>query len=201
MFPDAARHYHESLSVLLEAGDFVWLFKPLTGLAEVATEIGRPETAARLLGAVDGLLHHTGARLLPFDRPIYERAESAARTALGDDGYDATSRASRDGTPEEWLAAADVVVTAAEEDARSPRRRGAGRHAALTDRELEVLRLLTARRTDREIADALFLSPRTVGSHVAAILGKLGVHSRQDAVTQARQRGLLPNEPDASQYT
>jgi DNA-binding CsgD family transcriptional regulator/tetratricopeptide (TPR) repeat protein len=200
-FPDAARHYRDSLRALVEAGDFIWLFKPLTGLAEVAAEIGRPETAAGLLGAVDGLLHHTGARLLAFDRPIYERAESAARTALGEDGFGAKSRASRDGTPEDWLAAADAVVTAAAEDARSPRRRGAGEHAGLTDRELEVLRLLTARRTDREIAEALFLSPRTVGSHVAAILGKLGVHSRQDAVAQARQQGFLPHEPDASRYT
>ena len=199
-FPDAARNYRDSLRALLEASDFVWLFKPLTGLAEVAAEIGRPETASRLLGAVDGLLHHTGARLLPFDQPIYERAERAARTALGEDGFGATSRASRAGTPEDWLAAADAVVTAAE-DARSPRRRGAGEHAGLTDRELEVLRLLTARRTDREIAEALFLSRRTVGSHVAAILGKLGVHSRQDAVVQARQRGVLLNEPDASRYT
>jgi predicted ATPase/DNA-binding CsgD family transcriptional regulator len=200
-FLDGARHYRDSLRALLEASDFVWLFKPLTGLAEVAAEIGHLETAAQLLGAVDGLLLWTGARLLPFDRPIYERAENAARTALGEDGFGATSRASRDGRPEDWLAAADAVVAAAAEDARSPRRRGAGEHAGLTDRELEVLGLLTARRTDREIAEALFLSPRTVGSHVAAILGKLGVHSRQDAVVQARQRGLLPKEPDASRYT
>jgi DNA-binding CsgD family transcriptional regulator len=64
-----------------------------------------------------------------------------------------------------------------------------------------VLRLLAAGRTDREIADALFVSRRTVNSHVANILGKLGVHSRQDAVAQARQRGLLPHEPDTSRYT
>ena len=198
-FPDAARHYRDSLRALLEASDFVWLFKPLTGLAEVASAIGRPEIAAQLLGTVDGLLLRTGARLLPFDRPIYERAESAARTVLGEE-FGATSRASRDGRSEDWLAAADAVVTAAEET-RSPRRRGAGEQSGLTDRELEVLRLLTERRTDREIAEALFVSPRTVGSHVAAILGKLGVHSRQDAVLQARQRGLLPNEPGASRYT
>jgi DNA-binding CsgD family transcriptional regulator len=44
-----------------------------------------------------------------------------------------------------------------------------------------VLRLLAAGRTDREIADALFVSRRTVNSHVANILGKLGVRSRREA--------------------
>ena len=200
-FSDAARHYRDSLRLLLEAGDFVWLFKPLTGLAEIAAEIGRPEVAARLLGTVDGLLDSTGARLLPFDRPIYERAESAARTALGEDGFVAASRVGRDGGSEDWLAAAEAVVTAAEEDARSPRRRGAGEQAGLTARELEVLRLLADGKTDREIAETLFVSRRTVNAHVASILGQLGVHSRQDAVARARQRGLLPDQPDASRYT
>jgi DNA-binding NarL/FixJ family response regulator len=56
-------------------------------------------------------------------------------------------------------------------------------------------------KSDRQIAEALFVSRRTVNTHVANILGQLGVHSRQDAVAQARQRGLLPHEPDASRYT
>jgi LuxR family maltose regulon positive regulatory protein len=64
-----------------------------------------------------------------------------------------------------------------------------------------VLHLLAAGWVDREIAEALFVSRRTVNSHVASILGKLGVHSRQDAVAQARQRGLLPDQPGASRYT
>ncbi len=200
-FSDAARYYRDSLRFLLDASDFVWLFKPLTGLAEVAAAIGRPEIAAWLLGAVDGLLDSTGARLLPFDRPIYERAESAARMALGEDGFEATAQASRDGTPEDWLATADAVVSAAEQEARSPRRRGAGNQAGLTARELEVLRLLADGKTDRQIAEALFVSRRTINAHVASILGQLGVHSRQDAVAQARQQRLLPNEPDTSRYT
>ncbi len=200
-FSDAARHYRDSLGVLLEAGDFAWLYKPLAGLAEVAAEVGHPEVAVRLVGAVDELLDSTGARLMPFDRPIYERAENAARTALGNDGFNAASRASREFKPEDWLAAADAVVTATEEEARSPRRRGAGEHARLTAREMEILRLVADGMTDLQIAEALFVSRRTINAHVASILGQLGVHSRQDAVAQARQRGLLPNEPDATRYT
>ncbi|HEX2280827.1 MAG TPA: LuxR C-terminal-related transcriptional regulator, partial [Thermomicrobiales bacterium] len=200
-FADAAHHYRDSLRSLLDAGDFVWLFKPLTGLAHIAAEIGRPDAAARLLGAVDGLLDSTGARLLPFDRPIYERAESAALAALGGDDMAARSRASRDGKPEDWLAEAEELLTAAQENARAPRRRGSGDRAGLTTRELEVLHLLADGKTDRQIAEALFVSRRTVNAHVASILGQLDVHSRQDAVAEARQRGLLSHQAGASRYT
>jgi DNA-binding CsgD family transcriptional regulator/tetratricopeptide (TPR) repeat protein len=54
--------------------------------------------------------------------------------------------------------------------------------AMLTSRELEVLRLLHADLTNNEIADQLYLSPKTVEHHVSSILAKLGVSSRRDAV-------------------
>ena len=60
-----------------------------------------------------------------------------------------------------------------------------------TPRERDVLRLLVARRTDREIAAALFLSPRTVQWHVASILGKLGAASRREAAAMAVARDLV----------
>jgi DNA-binding CsgD family transcriptional regulator len=59
-----------------------------------------------------------------------------------------------------------------------PSREGVAR---LSRREREVLRLLAIRYTDREIADTLFISYRTVTTHVANILNKLGVNSRRDA--------------------
>jgi DNA-binding NarL/FixJ family response regulator len=61
----------------------------------------------------------------------------------------------------------------------------------LTRREREVLHLLATGLTDREIAETLFVSPRTINSHVASILGKLGVAHRRDAVALARERGWL----------
>jgi DNA-binding NarL/FixJ family response regulator len=56
----------------------------------------------------------------------------------------------------------------------------AAAEARLTRRELEVLRLLAARWTDREIADALFISHRTATTHVARIRCKLGIRSRRE---------------------
>jgi DNA-binding CsgD family transcriptional regulator len=61
----------------------------------------------------------------------------------------------------------------------------------LTERELEVLRLVAAGHSDREIADALFISPRTVGVHVSRLLAKLGVPSRAAATALAMRHRLV----------
>jgi DNA-binding NarL/FixJ family response regulator len=63
------------------------------------------------------------------------------------------------------------------------------------------LRLLAKGKTDREIAELLFVSRRTVNAHVTNILSQLGVHSRHEAVARARELALLPETADASRYT
>jgi DNA-binding CsgD family transcriptional regulator len=62
----------------------------------------------------------------------------------------------------------------------------------LTYRELEILPLLVAGRTNAEIAQVLVISPRTVGVHVSRILHKLGAARRTEAADIARRRGLVP---------
>jgi DNA-binding CsgD family transcriptional regulator len=62
----------------------------------------------------------------------------------------------------------------------------------LTARELEVLSLAASGRTDREIAEALFLSPRTVHHHMASVFAKMGVSTRTAAVSAAQAVGVLP---------
>jgi DNA-binding NarL/FixJ family response regulator len=62
-----------------------------------------------------------------------------------------------------------------------PRRATRSNPNGLTSREQEVLELIAEGMTDAEIADRLVLSARTVGHHVSAILGKLGVRTRKDA--------------------
>jgi DNA-binding NarL/FixJ family response regulator len=66
-----------------------------------------------------------------------------------------------------------------------------GPGAGLSPREVEVLRLLVEGRSDREIAAALAISPRTVMRHVAGILNKLGVSSRTAAATIAIRTDLV----------
>ena len=61
----------------------------------------------------------------------------------------------------------------------------------LTDRELDVLRLLARGRQNKEIANELWISERTVKFHVSAILSKLGVGNRTEAVGKAAQVGLV----------
>ena len=65
----------------------------------------------------------------------------------------------------------------------------------LSERELDVLRSLTAGQTNREIAEELFISGETVKSHVSAIIGKLGVRDRTQAAIFAIRHGgdLIPS--------
>jgi DNA-binding CsgD family transcriptional regulator/tetratricopeptide (TPR) repeat protein len=63
--------------------------------------------------------------------------------------------------------------------------------ARLTTRQLEILALVCEGRRDAEIAAECFLSTKTVGHHVSAILGKLGVRSRGEASAAAMARGIL----------
>ncbi|HEX5827988.1 MAG TPA: LuxR family transcriptional regulator [Candidatus Limnocylindrales bacterium] len=62
----------------------------------------------------------------------------------------------------------------------------------LSDREREVLALVGAGRTNREIGDALFITSKTASSHVTHILDKLGVDSRVEAALAAAAAGLVP---------
>ena len=80
--------------------------------------------------------------------------------------------------------------------AAPPSRRAAaalpGMAEPLTDREVEVLRLLAAGRSNQRIAHELVVALNTVKKHVTHVLGKLGAANRTEAVARARQLGLIP---------
>jgi DNA-binding CsgD family transcriptional regulator len=71
----------------------------------------------------------------------------------------------------------------------------------ITAREREVLRLIAEGRTDREIAESLFISRRTASRHVANILAKLVVATRRDAVARAQEQGWLSVTDGPHRYT
>jgi DNA-binding CsgD family transcriptional regulator len=78
--------------------------------------------------------------------------------------------------------------------ARAPSGRGQAGPAGLSPRELEVLALVADGLTNKQIAEALVLSPNTVIRHVANIFAKLGVNSRAAAVAIASERGLMAKD-------
>jgi len=71
----------------------------------------------------------------------------------------------------------------------------------LTTREVEIVRLLGAGKTNKEIAGELEISERTARTHVSHILGKLGLSSRTQAALWAVREGLVDVEPDGDQTT
>jgi LuxR family maltose regulon positive regulatory protein len=77
----------------------------------------------------------------------------------------------------------------------APRQGGAappGLAEPLTGREMEVLRLIAAGRSNQHIARELFVALDTVKKHVSHVLGKLGAANRTEAAARARQLGLIP---------
>jgi DNA-binding NarL/FixJ family response regulator len=75
-----------------------------------------------------------------------------------------------------------------------PNGNGSRAETGLSPREREILVLLAAGRTQRQIADDLVISSKTVATHIQHVLSKLGVHTRAQAVSVAFRRGLV--EPD-----
>lgn len=85
-----------------------------------------------------------------------------------------------------------VSAVAAREE--SPARQAAVPHGELTERELEVLRLIAAGLNNHEIAGRLVISDKTVKTHVSSILSKLHLEDRTQAAIYALRHGLAPDD-------
>jgi len=147
---------------------------------------GQAERAARLYGAAHELAETYGLDV-PGDlfRAEHEREVDAAHAALDPDGFAAAWAAGRALTLEQAAEEALGVTLGSALEAVGTRPSD-----GLTQREREVLRLVGEGRTDREIAETLFVSARTVEWHVANILRKLGLRSRAAAAAYAARSGL-----------
>jgi predicted ATPase/DNA-binding CsgD family transcriptional regulator len=164
--------------------------------AEIAAVERRPEQAARLLAASLRIARDAGYGLLSFNEDDLARLRAAIEAQLSR-GAVATAWAAGEAMPAEaaLAEAAALFAEAAAPPAPGPvspaRATPVVAAAGLTPREVEVLRLIAQDRSNQEIADALFVSRRTVTSHVSAILGKLGVDTRTAAATLAVRHGLV----------
>ncbi len=178
----------EALVLAQTHGDRIQAANALAGVAAVDAEGNRPERAARLLGAAAALREQLGAAAEPWERPDCERVLASARAVLGEDAF-AAAWAAGAVLPLE-TAIAEALADPEAADAPNPPGPTVAGGVELTMREAEVVRLLAEGLSDREIAAALFISPRTARFHVANLLAKLGVDSRTAAASYAVRRGL-----------
>jgi len=192
----AGHDYGEALTVATVVGDRWWMAWCLTGLAGIAAVRGEPERAARLFAAAATRREAEGEAFRPSVQRLHDQMVAEDRAELGEAAFAAARDAGR------VLAWDQAIAEASEVAARSTPSRAVATPAGgssvpdwaaargLTAREYEILPFLVRRLSDREIADALFISPRTVHGHVANILAKLGVANRRDAGRLAEAHGL-----------
>ncbi len=185
-------------------------------LAQMASEAGHGDALAALAQAIGEMalldgdeaaaaehlsraveLHRTLA--VPFERAQIELRAGEVLAAAGERDQalerlcDAYRTASKLGARPLASAAAQEVAGLGESVAQRLGGRAATKADGiqLTRRELEVLRYVSIGRTNREIAQELFISPRTVDMHVRNLLGKLDCRSRVEASHRAGELGLL----------
>jgi predicted ATPase/DNA-binding CsgD family transcriptional regulator len=168
---------HEALSCTVDSE--TWLNVPgiFECLARLASDGGSHRFAARLLGSAHTIRQRMGS--VPF--AIHQRAYVATvenlRNALGNNEFDAA-----------WAAGAALSL----EDAISYAQRGRGENTraasgweSLTPTDREVVSLVTQGLPNKDIAARLFVSPRTVQSHLTHVYTKLGLTSRTQLVQEA----------------
>ena len=145
---------------------------------------------------LDGSGYHRGARgiALSAGERLLEAADAFAALTEARPHRAALSRSDAARTVQAEVRDGRLdaeAVGAVVEAAGLPRRRTSWPND-LTDREVEVLRVLARGKTNRGIADELVLSPRTVQHHLASVYDKIDVRSRAGAAVFAIEHGLVP---------
>ena len=182
--PDRAlTHRRESVARFAELGDTWHVAQGVTDIALILADRLPPDQAVRLLGAADAARDAAIAPLLPTTAQRHERVVANLRARLGDDAFAAAWSAGR-AMPH------DAVLAEPDADAAAVGAGLAGLPAGLTEREGDILRLLAQGLSNAEIADRLFLSPRTVNTHLTNIFRKLEVNSRAAATRFAYDHDL-----------
>jgi len=163
----------DSLRIADQMDDRVARFYLLDGFGCHAALSGQPRLAARLFGAADTVRTEAGANSMPFLASLVTHARESAATALGDARFTAEFEAGK------RLAWDTALALALGKPARAPLATpGHADPGPLGKREAEVARLVADGLTNKEIGARLFISERTVDSHVRSILNKLGFSSR-----------------------
>ncbi len=169
---EAKSFYTEALRIARRIDDRVAEYALLDGLGCVAAGSGQARLAAQLIGAAETIRTQAGASLIPILAPLIAQAEASAVAALGRSKFDVEMDAGK------RLGRDEAIRLALEEPSRngSSGREGVG--TLLGKREADVARLVAEGLSNKRIGATLFISERTVDSHVRNILNKLGFNSR-----------------------
>ena len=186
----AAEAFQRALPIFGGLRDWWSAVQALYEVARLALHLGQPEEAVTLLSAV--LEARARAGLHPSIAAAAGQSAllQQAQAQLSEEAFlAAVSRGQGVSIDDAITQALDLVNAAAATEALTPPAPTGA--FDLTQRELEVLRLLVGGLSDRDIADRLSLSPRTVGAHVTHVLTKLNVDSRTAAAVLAVRAGLV----------
>ena len=146
----------------------------LETLASMAAQRGRPERAAILLGTAQRVRDTSSLTLIELFREQHEQSVSNIIRGIGQKSFDAAYARGRAMTIDEG-----VAFAVEDKPARKPVTPvKSASDTELTPRQLEIARLIADDLTNRQIADRLFLSERTVETHITNMLNKLGLNSR-----------------------
>jgi len=153
------------------------------------------EQAARLFGAALALREAIGYQNTLEEDAWREPYVATARSLLGEDSWEEALAQGRVMSMEEaieYALSAEVpsATTPSSTTSHSSLSSAPEHPAGLTSREVEVLGLVATGMTNAQVAQALFLSPRTVHRHLNSIYHKLGVRSRTAATVFALEHGL-----------
>jgi non-specific serine/threonine protein kinase len=181
-WPQALSLYREALMIGRTDQAKRFVIEVIEAVAIVAAHAGQWERSVTLLGAAEGLRERIGLRYRqPRNRLSLEEAIATTRAGLSAETFAAAWDTGRNLTESQAIAR---ILEPGEGTASS-------QASSLTARESEILRLLATGMTDPEIADALFISVRTVEHHVANVYRKLGVRTRAAATSTAIAAGLV----------
>jgi predicted ATPase/DNA-binding CsgD family transcriptional regulator len=181
--PGARAALEQGLPVIVDIGDRFAIPSGLTGMAGLAAKSGRPRLALRLAGAAAAYEEVNQTHLPDPLRALLEEWLAPARRAVGG----AAARLFAEGRR---MTLEDAVAQAMADEPKDPWR--VGRGSSLTRRESEVAALVARGLTNRDIADRLYISIRTVEVHVDRILSKLGFRTRTQLAAWAHEEGLAP---------
>ena len=182
---DAAAHLREAVELDTRSGSWLGLYEALDSCGHLCAATGRFAEAVTIWAAFAALKRHDNVSDDPLDARHRDGPLRQARQALGP----GRSRAAEDrGAAMSMATAAEYALMLTEPGPQPPAAAGPGR---LSARERELVRLVAQGRTDAQIAAELYISIRTVRSHLDRIRDKTGCRRRADLTRLALTAGLV----------